>query len=339
MCDELSDPFLIAEVFRETLFSIKTKTPNHICEIIEGKSIHGIDKENRECRHTNIAKDETCVNVCSDCGMEFKSLDFSREWRSFGAMDNRSTRDQSRCHKQKSTPKGIRSVFDMHKIDISNALIDTVEAKFNKIIEKSENKLFRGEGREALIVLCLFFAYQDNEDYRPVEYVRNLFNVSQKNMSSAMTLYYNAFPEDITKHVTPEKLIPWYMFLTGVGSEHYTRIISISKYLSATSQLIERSNPQSVAAATIYFYLCLFPEYKNELGLSKLKFAKKAELSDITISKIVKNMAEISAIAAEDWKYDSEKKATKDKPVSKNKPKECVTKNSRNKNTKAQRPK
>jgi transcription initiation factor TFIIIB Brf1 subunit/transcription initiation factor TFIIB len=335
MCEELSDPFLIAEVFRETLFSIenKTPTPNHICEIIEGKR-----EKKHKCKHINIAKDETNIDVCSDCGMEFRSLDFSREWRNFGVLDNRCARDQSRCHKQKSTPKGIRGVFDLHKIDISSALIDTVEAKFNKIIEKSENKLFRGEGREALIVLCLFFAYQDDDEYRPIEYIRDLFDVSQKSMSSAMTLYYNAFPEDITKHMTPEKLIPWYMFLTGVSSEHYSRIVSISKYLSATSQLIERSNPQSVAAAIIYFYLCLFPEYKNELGLTKLKFARKACLSDITISKIVKNMAEISAIAAEDWKYDSEKKnITKESK----KPKERVTKNNNknSKNTKAQRPK
>lgn len=304
MCDEdISDPFLIAEVFRETLFSIKQSPPDRICEIIEGRK----KPLPTTCKHLNVAKDETGIDVCSDCGVEFKSLDFSKEWRNFGALDNRSTRDQSRCHKQKSAPKGIRTVFDAHKIDISDALVGMVEAKFNKIIEKSDNKLFRGEGREALIVMCLFFAYQDIDEYRPVEYVRNLFNVSQKNMSSAMTLYYNAFPEDITRHMTPEKLIPWYMSLTGVGSEHYSHIVSISRYLSATSQLIERSNPQSVAASTIYFYLCLFPEYKNELGLTKLKFAEKANLSDITITKIVKNMAEISAIAAEDWKNDSDK--------------------------------
>lgn len=313
MCDEdISDPFLIAEVFRETLFAIKHPSPpERICEIIEGR------KKNTPtvCKHSNVAKDETGIDVCSDCGIEFKSLDFSREWRNFGALDNRSTRDQSRCHKQKSAPKGIRTVFDAHRIDISDALIDMVEAKFNKIIEKSDNKLFRGEGREALIVMCLFFAYQDIEEYRPVEYVRNLFNVSQKSMSSAMTLYYNAFPEDITRHMTPEKLIPWYMSLTGIGSEHYSRIVSISRYLSATSQLIERSNPQSVAAATIYFYLCLFPEYKTKLGLTKLKFAKKAELSDITIFKIVKNMAEISAIAAEDWKTDSDKEKKRGKNI------------------------
>lgn len=317
MCDEISDPFLIAEVFQQTLFTIKDDVADNVRKVIESTpdGNHKTKKSSCDkklsfsgCAHLNIAKDDTGVDVCSDCGMEFYSLDHTKEWRNFGVCDTRSNRDQSRCHKPKSAPKGIRNVFDIHQIDISDALIGIVESKFNKVINMSENKLFRGEGREALIVVCLFFAYQDIGEDRTIQYVRDLFNVSQKNMSPAITLYYQAFPEDITRHMTPERLIPWFMSLTGVGAEHYSRIIAISKYLSATSQLVERSNPQSVAPATIYFYLCLFPKYKQELGLTKSKFAEKANVSDITISKIVKHMAEISAVAAEDWKTTEGKK-------------------------------
>ena len=66
----------------------------------------------------------------------------------------------------------------------------------------------------------------------------------------------------------------------------------------------ERSTPQSVAAATIYFYLCLFPEYKEELGLSKAKFAEKAKLSDIIISKLCIEMASICKIAATEFQQE-----------------------------------
>ena len=290
MCDEIINPFLIADVFQRTLF----------------KSIP--DDSKTVCTHENIMKDDNGINICSDCGVEFNMLDFSKEWRNFGVADNRNNKDQSRCHAQKSTPKGIKDVLNSHSIDLSQALTELVEYKFNRVLETNENKGFRGQGREATVAVCLFHAYQNIGENRTTSYVRSLFNVNQKNMSSAMTRYYIAFPEDATKHMTPEMLIPWIMSLTGVGMEHRSRILAISKYLSATSQLVERSNPQSVAAATIYFYLCLFPDYKNELGLTKTKFAEKAKLSDITISKIVKDMAEISKIAAEDWKGDVQTK-------------------------------
>lgn len=292
MYDDIMDnPSLIAEVFQQTLFK----------NILEQNP-----KEEAICTHENIVKDDNGINVCSECGIEFDSLDFSKEWRNFGVFDNRLNRDQSRCHSQKSTPKGIKEVLNSHSIDLSQALTELVEYKFNKVLEINENKGFRGQGREATIAVCLFHAYQNIGENRTTGYVRSLFNVNQKNMSSAMTRYYIAFPEDATKHMTPEMLIPWIMSLTGVGAEHKERILAISRYLSATSQLVERSNPQSVAAATIYFYLCLFPDYKNTLGLTKTKFAEKAKLSDITISKIVKDMAEISKIAAEDWKCDAQ---------------------------------
>jgi transcription initiation factor TFIIIB Brf1 subunit/transcription initiation factor TFIIB len=306
MCDDINDPFLIADVFQRTLFTLKNNVDDNTRRVIESKIESPV--KTTICKHTHIAKDDTGIDVCFDCGHEFSSLDYSKEWRNFGVFDNRSSRDQSRCHKQKSTPKGIRAVFDAHGINIDDALVNMVESKFNKVIEHNQNRLLRGEGREALVVVCLFYAYQDIGEDRTIAYIRDMLGVSQKSMSGATTLYYAAFPEDITRHMTSERLIPWFMSLTGVGVEHYPRIIAISKYLSATSQLIERSNPQSVAAATIYFYLCLFPKIKEELGLTKTKFAEKAKLSDITITKIVKDMGQISAIAAEDWKNMSEGK-------------------------------
>jgi len=116
-------------------------------------------------------------------------------------------------------------------------------------------------------------------------------------MSLGMTKYYKAFPDARTKHVTPEKLLPWIMKLTNVDRSHYRRILAITRYISAASELVERSNPQSVAAAIIFFYLCLNNEYKTKLGVTKSAFSKKAHLSDITVTKIVREIAVISSAA------------------------------------------
>lgn len=316
-----NDPFLIAETFQKSLFAAELNV-DEICEhsiksfpdgngycVLCGLTFNDVKNANVDpssCQHSNMVKDETGVNVCGDCGREFDSLDYTQEWRNFGIMDNRSTRDHAsnRCHKQKTNTKGIKTVFDAHAITLSAALMELVEAKFNHVLLIHKNKVVRGQGRESIIAVCLYHSYIVMGEMRTTQYVRNMFNISQKSFSAAMTKYYTAFPEDSVDEMTPERLIPWIMKLTSVDHAHYTKIMAISKYLSATSQLLERSTPQSVAAATIYFYLCLFPEYKEELGLSKAKFAEKAKLSDITISKLCIEMASICKIAATEFQQE-----------------------------------
>lgn len=327
--DDEFDTSLIAEVFKKTLFAYNSDdgqdckhtdmklSPDGYASYCMTCGACSESFKNQECLHKNVTKDDTGISICSDCAIELNSLDFSREWRNFGVLDNRSATDQSRCHKQRATPKSVKSVFDAKCIDLSPALIEQVDAKFKEVLRVNQKKLFRGQGRSAIIAVCLFHVYQSIGEDRTTQYIRHMFGINQKNMSAAMTRYYYAFPDDTINHMTPERLIPWIMNLTGIDRSHYPKILSISKYLSATSQLVERSNPQSVAAATVYFYLCLFPEYKEQLGLTKSKFAEKAKLSDITISKIVKDMANISKIAAEDWKGTTEYKPRKTKAAAK----------------------
>lgn len=309
----------IVEVFQNTIFATADTITEENCvheihKFSDGRGYCGICGANfvdtvdiTDCIHEIVLKDESGINVCRDCGKELDSLDFSQEWRSFGNNGSNSSVDTSRCHKSKSVHRGIRDVLEDLSIELPPSLIELVEAKFNRVSVVTENKVLRGKGRESLIAVCLFYAYQSFNEYRPASYIRAKFKLEQKNMSNGFKLYYRAFPEDRTFNMSPEKLIPWIMKLTGIGMEHYRRILMIAEYLSKASQLVERSNPQSVAAAIIYFYLCLFPDYKEELKLTKSKFAEKAELSDITISKIFTHMVEISRMAADEWINENSK--------------------------------
>jgi transcription initiation factor TFIIIB Brf1 subunit/transcription initiation factor TFIIB len=300
----------IAEIFQSTLFvgadAINERDCNHenVVSFADGRGycaicgVNFIDSENvnKKCSHSNTSKDECGIDICNDCGQELGTLDFSQEWRHFSA-----DYDTSRCHTAKSNPKGIKGVLDTLDINVPQALAELVELKFNKVARVTGNKILRGGGREAVIAVCLFFAYQSFGQYRTATYIKEKFNLEHKKMSTAFKSYYLAFPDDRTADMTTDKLIPWIMTLTGVGNEHYRRIMSICEYLNAASQLIERSTPQAVAAAVVYFYLCLYPDYKNSLKLSKKRFAHKAMLSDITISKLVAHIAEISQVAVDDY--------------------------------------
>lgn len=305
----------VSEVFKE-LFKIADKECKHnnIKSCLDGRGycidcgVIFSDSEDvkSDCKHKNVAKDDnTGVNICKTCGKEFECLDFSQEWRYFGASDNRSTQDPSRCRKPKSSKKSIETFFQGRSETFHNALIQRVEYRYEKVIAASCNNLLRGKGRKAIIAICTFYSLQDDQQFRTLDHVKNIFDVEQKDMSEAETKYYIAFPEDRTRHLTPQKLMKWIMEITKTDMKHYRRIMLISEYFMQTSKLIERSTPQSVAASTIYFYLHYFRENEkiSKPSFNKLKsqFANDAGLSDITVSKICKEMQEIANQAAKEY--------------------------------------
>lgn len=264
---------------------------------------------NKDCKHENLQDSEIGAKYCTLCGVEVLSLDFTQEWRWYGACDNRTKKDPSRCHSFKSAPKGIKPVFDQFSIAIESALINIVETKFYHVLEKTNSKVLRGFGRLAIIAVCLFFTYQEFGEYRTATYIRNLFgpSLTQKNMSAGLRKYYIAYSDDRKKTITPQNLIPWIMKLANVGqesgpvgTEHQKKIMQLADYISGSSVIIKRGNPQSIAAAVVYFYLGLFPAYKQELGLTKVEYAKRVQLSDITISKIVTDI--VKTTCADEWK-------------------------------------
>lgn len=256
-----------------------------------GEEFMDVSTVENSCKHENVYEDANGLHVCTDCHTELEILNFEPEWRYYGGSDNRSSRDPSRCSRGRPTSRSLVNLFQELKLNIPNAIRVQVEMKYNTIVGKST---VRGKGRKAIIAACLFYTYQDFGEYRTSDYVRSLFRLKRKDMSGGLTKYYQVFPKARTKHTRPEDLLKWLLTLTGVSQEHYRNIVHISKYFKGTSRLLTRSSPQSVASAVIYFYLCLHPEYKVKLGLTKNAFAEKALLSDITVSKLVK---EASAIA------------------------------------------
>jgi transcription initiation factor TFIIIB Brf1 subunit/transcription initiation factor TFIIB len=181
-------------------------------------------------------------------------------------------------------------MFAENRVDIPDAIRKRVESKYMKIVG---NETVRGKGRKAIVAACLFYVYPEFGEYRTSDYIRGLFELDKKNMSAGLSRYYEVFPEARNLEIRPVDLIRWILTLTGIKISHYRKIVKIAQYLEGSSQLLERSSPQSVASAIVYFYLCLHPKYKHELGLTKNRFADKTMLSDITVGKLVKEAAAV----------------------------------------------
>jgi len=295
-------PKIIAEKLNQ-IFETNECTHNQVFEFPTGNCGYckncglGLKKASGnwlECDHGNSYEDDNGLHLCIDCDTEIEIFDDEPEWRYYGNADTRSSRDPARCHRGRQTGRGISKLFQDHGIYPPDAIVAQVESKYETVVG---NAKVRGKRRVEIVAACLFYTYKEFGEYRTSDYIRSLFGLTAKGMSSGISEYLRSFPSARTDHITAEDLIRWTLTLTGVSTSHYPKIIQIARYLEGSSQLLKRSSPQSVASAIVYFYLCLNPEYKAQLGLSKNKFAEKALLSDITVTKLVKEAAYTSKCA------------------------------------------
>ena len=70
--------------------------------------------------------------------------------------------------------------------------------------------------------------------------------------------------------------------------EQKAEVFDIYEKIKNKSSKINRSRPQSTASGIVYFWIC-----KKNINISLKEFAKKVELSELTISKIVKEICRI----------------------------------------------
>lgn len=256
-----------------------------------------------ECTHENCF-DADGINFCKDCGCEVEKLDFQPEWRYYGAADNRTSKDPSRCHRSKeSTRGGIDKVFqDAKLMYLPQAIRKKAEEKYKKIVGK---ETVRGRKRKSIVAACLLYTFRGEGDIRTSDEVRKMFTgatghvLSKQEMSDGLRRYHSVFRGDRTQCIKPSDLIKRTMHLTKINFVHYKYILRIAKCLDGVDCTLNRSSPQSVASAIVYLYLCFNPSVKTSLGLTKTRFAKEVKLSDITISKLVKKSAEILGLQIE----------------------------------------
>lgn len=242
------------------------------------------------CLHSETV-DNDGVNVCKSCGLQFDMLDFQPEWRYYGATDNKTAKDPSRCHKPKQILKGgISKVFEDAKLThLSDSIRKKTEQRYRKIVGETT---VRGKGRKAIVAACLLYTFRDEGTIRTSDEVRSLFGLSKQDMSAGISRYCTTF-RDTGPCVTPAALIKRIMDITQINHSHHKRISRIAVCLQGVDEILNRSSPQAVASAIVYLYLCLTPALKEQLKLSKKSFASGVNLSEITISKLVKRIAEI----------------------------------------------
>lgn len=243
-----------------------------------------------KCLHLDSFKDENGLYVCRSCYQEIEILDSEPEWRNYG-----SSGDSSRCNFPIDECKSIKETLINENITVHDAVLKQIVFYYKTIVRNgTKNETYRGNNRKGIIAACLFHSYIEYGEYRTIDHIRNMFGINKKTMTKGIRQFALSFPDLKNKYIQPEDLVKWIMKLTGIGDEHYKAIMTLTKYFRNSSETLKRSSPQSVASAIIYFYLCLYKDYRKQLGLTKNKFAEKAQLSDITITKLAREAAVIA---------------------------------------------
>ena len=232
--------------------------------------------KNMECKHENIVSQQT-YSICYDCGeMLSQDMVHEPEWNNYG---NKEYEDMCRVQFRKEHDKGISK--ELEKYSFSSEIISLADKMYTQV---TKGGIKRGRSRVALIFSCVFNAYIELGNTKTSEELRKVFKLERRDASRALTDFRKEYNSRKSLFVSPEYFIPMLLKKFNASDSHTDRVISVYNFINTQNITeIKGSNPKSISAGIIYYYLFL----TNKLMDLDL-FSEKSGLSKITISKIYK---------------------------------------------------
>jgi transcription initiation factor TFIIIB Brf1 subunit/transcription initiation factor TFIIB len=243
-------------------------------------------EKNIECSHINTAN-EKGVDVCMDCGEEItKNIENTKEWRYYGQSDSRHSSDPNRVQIRKSEERNIFK--DVENMGFS----DKIVSEANKIyFQVTLGQIFRGNSRKSIVFACIFHAYKLSGKPQSHEKLINVFNLNRKTGLKGLKHVNLHAPKDSsirTTYITPINLVEEIMEKFSATPEQKKEVVDLYHQIKNKSSLLNRSRPQSVASALVFYWIC-----KKQKDITLKQFAKKVFLSELTINKKAKEISEV----------------------------------------------
>lgn len=283
------------ELFNQALDEYTKTTTTNIAANTESdsESIGSPDYKSSEeedkkafCLHSNI-DNEKGINVCTDCGEEItKEIEHTKEWRYYGQSDNRHSSDPNRVQIRKSEERNIYK--DVENMGFSDKII----SEANKIyFQVTHGQIFRGNSRKAIVFACIFHSYKLSGKPQSHEKLINVFNLNRKTGLKGLkhvNLYAPKNSTIRTTYITPINLVEEIMDKFSATKEQKEEVVKLYNQIKNKSSRLNRSRPQSVSSGLIYYWICT---QKKDISLKQ--FTKKVSLSELTINKIAKEIADV----------------------------------------------
>jgi transcription initiation factor TFIIIB Brf1 subunit/transcription initiation factor TFIIB len=268
-------------LFNKAMEEYKSRSPD-----INNKDSDSETESVISCPHENITN-EKGVTVCVDCGEEFcRKIEHDKEWRYYGQGDTKHVSDPNRVQMRKCEERSIYK--DVENLGFSESIV----TKANKIYSQvTQGKIFRGNSRRSIVFACIFHAYKLSGKPQSHEKLIKIFSLNRKNGLRGLK-YVNLYaPKDSkirTTYITPINLVEEIMDQFTANKEQKEEVIGIYDNIKNKSSRLNRSRPLSVAAGLVFYWICI---RSKEVTIKE--FAKKVSLSELTISKIAKEIGDV----------------------------------------------
>ena len=240
--------------------------------------------EDNICDHTDLVNENGVTN-CLDCGEQIhKNITHEKEWRFYGSSDNKRTSDPNRVQMRKSEDKNINK--DVENMGFS----ETIVSRANDIyIQVTNGQIFRGESRKAVVFACIYHSYKMAGNCQTPKNLMETFGLNKKNSLKGLKIVNVNAPKDSPIHssaLTAVHHIYEIMDKFSATQAQKMEVVEIYSRTKNRSSKLNRSRPQSLASAIIYYYICL-----KKMDITLKKFAQKVDLSELTINKNSKEIA------------------------------------------------
>ena len=257
---------------------------------ISGKSKTECEERKTGCKHDNLGENFGILS-CLDCGEEVgKNIAQDKEWRYYGQSDTKHKSDPSRCQLRKVDDKSI--LKDIEGMGFSDRIINIAN---NIYIQVTSGRIHRGNSRKAIIFACIFHAYKICENPQSCDTLIEIFNINRKAGLKGLKYVNLNMPKEtnILKniHITPVNLIEEIMNKFSASVDHKKEVIALYDNVKDKSSKINRARPQSIAAGITYYWIC-----QNDKKIPISEFMEKVGLSELTITRIAKEISELISI-------------------------------------------
>ena len=156
-------------------------------------------------------------------------------------------------------------------------------------LQVTKGQILRGNSRKSIIFASIFHAFKISGNPQPHDKLMKIFSLNKKNSLKGLKYVNLNAPKNSlihTTYITPENLIEDIMDKFKATKEQKQEVVDLYNKIKNKSSKINRARPQSVASSLTYFWIC----YKG-MDISLKEFAKKSDLSELTIDRLAKEIA------------------------------------------------
>ena len=236
------------------------------------------------CLHCDLV-DENGVISCLECGEQIqRTIMHEKEWRFYGYGDSKRSSDPNRVQIRKCEDRNINK--DVENMGFSDTIVNQANEIYGQV---TRGQIFRGDSRKAVIFACIYHAYKIAGKCQTPKNLMEAFGLNKKSSLKGLKIVNIYAPKDSPIHSTPITAlhhIHEIMDKFSATPAQKKEVVDLYCKTKNRSSKLNRARPQSYAASLTYYWIC-----EKKMDISLKKFAQKADLSELTISKNAKEVA------------------------------------------------